>query len=518
MSRVLLCLGFVAVTLGVVSSWGADGTASAAGVRGGRTILRAVDGSDSSSCRYIRILQKKIRSKKGAPKKGNMPADPAEAPAPAPTTAKPALAAADDGQLRFSRDIAPILVNNCGKCHNPAGATKNGKFDLSTFEKLMAGAAGQPVIVPGNADESELVLRIKGEQAQGKKMPPGNRENLAESAIAKIEEWVKAGATLDKGIDPKTAMAKYAPSPEELTRLAFAKLSPEQRDAATKAAGLERWKKGNVKVVPHVLAGKSVMLFSSLPENRAAATVKQMDTLYPQVRALIPGSGTEVEKVSLFVYNDKNSFVEFVRGNENREVEATDNGSANFGAEHAYVVVVDPYGGKEEPAGAVASPKKTTRSKKAAVEEDTLGVDRSLGSLLADNLAAGIVKHDGKAPAWLTLGVGAYFASVVDPNSSYIRRLRRDAYIQADQGWTSKASDALGGESKIEEIRAVGFGIVSWMTSGEIKPYFKPFLSKMMLGGGKLDEAIEAVFNGSRQDFLTYTGDFVAQRFGGRGR
>ena len=92
-------------------------------------------------------------------------------------------AAEDDTGVQFSRDIAPILVGNCIQCHNPE--RRRGKFDLTTFEKLMAGSDVEKVIVPGKPDESHLVLRLRGEETP--KMPQGNANSLSADAIATIE-------------------------------------------------------------------------------------------------------------------------------------------------------------------------------------------------------------------------------------------------------------------------------------------------------------------------------------------
>src|SRR5262249_9418133 len=73
--------------------------------------------------------------------------------------------AAASGQLKFSQDIAPILVANCNRCHTKDGqGVRRGKLDLSTFEKLQKGSAKHKVIEPGKPEESHLVLRINGEE------------------------------------------------------------------------------------------------------------------------------------------------------------------------------------------------------------------------------------------------------------------------------------------------------------------------------------------------------------------
>ncbi|HKI16609.1 MAG TPA: c-type cytochrome domain-containing protein, partial [Isosphaeraceae bacterium] len=130
----------------------------------------------------------------------------------------------DSGQLRFSQDIAPIFVANCVRCHSGDGVgVKKGKLDLSTFEKLLKGTPDNPKVVsPGNAAESSLVLRIKGEETP--RMPQGANQVLAGEAIAKIEQWVKQGARLDKGLDPKKPIESYAASGEQVRRAQVARL------------------------------------------------------------------------------------------------------------------------------------------------------------------------------------------------------------------------------------------------------------------------------------------------------
>ena len=46
-------------------------------------------------------------------------------------------------KLSFNRDIRPILSENCFACHD--AKKKSGKYDMTTFEKLMAGGPDGPV-------------------------------------------------------------------------------------------------------------------------------------------------------------------------------------------------------------------------------------------------------------------------------------------------------------------------------------------------------------------------------------
>ena len=105
----------------------------------------------------IRVAQKKTVKKKARGKKAM--ADESATPEAAPEGAekkemeKPAPApapASGSDALVFSRDIAPILVANCGGCHITP-PKKRGEFDMTSFQKLLTGGAKHKasVIVAG---------------------------------------------------------------------------------------------------------------------------------------------------------------------------------------------------------------------------------------------------------------------------------------------------------------------------------------------------------------------------------
>jgi len=61
-----------------------------------------------------------------------------------------------DDEVHFSRDIRPILNQNCMPCHGGV-RQKNGVSFLFREEALGAGKSGKKTIVPGKPDESELI-------------------------------------------------------------------------------------------------------------------------------------------------------------------------------------------------------------------------------------------------------------------------------------------------------------------------------------------------------------------------
>jgi hypothetical protein len=445
--------------------------------------------------------KKKGTTKKGAEEETSKPA--------------PEKAAAGDSGLTFSRDIAPILVGNCIRCHNPQ--QRRGKFDLTTFEKLMAGSDVEKVIEPGKPDESHLVLRIKGEETP--KMPQGNNNNLAPEAIEKIEKWVQAGARLDAGKDPKAPLTSYAPTDEQLRIAELKKLPADQRDKMVEDVGLKRWKQASPKTTPEVTAGAHFLLFSRLPKDRASAASKAAETAYTQLRTILSRPGAPAldwaEKTSLFVFNNASSLVEFVRSQENRELDSGETGTANFGTKEPYVAVLDPLGGRDEPATAPGA-RKSPRARRGG--DDSGGSERNLAGLLAEQLALGVLKAEGKenTPIWLSRGVGAYFAAASDPRSTYVHRLRAGAAEQFQIGWVARANDALGGQLRIDETRAVGYAIVDWMAHDpRSRARFPAFVQGMLASGPtKLDEVLQNVLNGGRQDLYESSGQWITEHYG----
>ena len=62
-------------------------------------------------------------------------------------------------EIRFNRDIRPILSNRCFKCHGPD--LKKAGLNLQNRESAVKELkSGHVAIVPGKSDESELIERI----------------------------------------------------------------------------------------------------------------------------------------------------------------------------------------------------------------------------------------------------------------------------------------------------------------------------------------------------------------------
>src|SRR5215467_8002304 len=59
----------------------------------------------------------------------------------------------------FSRDIRPILNQNCSSCHGGVRQKSGVSFSFRE-EALGKGKSGRPTIVPSDPDGSELIKRV----------------------------------------------------------------------------------------------------------------------------------------------------------------------------------------------------------------------------------------------------------------------------------------------------------------------------------------------------------------------
>src|SRR5579871_1695592 len=100
----------------------------------------------------------------------------------------------------FSKDVQPILNENCKLCHVGTGAPAG--LALDTPEALMAGSASGKVVSPGNSKDSVLVQRI----TEGT-MPPS--APLSKQQIGTIAAWVDQGAKIE-GLGAAQAAARPA--------------------------------------------------------------------------------------------------------------------------------------------------------------------------------------------------------------------------------------------------------------------------------------------------------------------
>lgn len=103
----------------------------------------------------------------------------------------PGLAFAED-EIRFNRDVRPILSDNCFYCHGPDEKTQEADLRLDTFEGATRDLGGYAAIVPGKPDESELIFRVHDKEDI---MPPeSSKRILTDTQKGVLRRWIEQGA------------------------------------------------------------------------------------------------------------------------------------------------------------------------------------------------------------------------------------------------------------------------------------------------------------------------------------
>lgn len=133
-----------------------------------------------------------------------------------------ATANAPAADLRFNRDIRPILADHCFQCHGPDASSRKGKLRLDSREGATAERKDHPAVVPGNPEASSLIARVRSSDPDDIMPPPDLKKPLSAEQIQKLEEWIRQGAAYE---------GHWAYEPIERPRV------PEEPETADNAAG-----------------------------------------------------------------------------------------------------------------------------------------------------------------------------------------------------------------------------------------------------------------------------------------
>ena len=78
--------------------------------------------------------------------------------------------AGDAVPVSFSRDVLPILSENCLLCHGPDVKRRKAELRLDVQESALRSK--DPIIVPGKSRDSELIRRVETDDADELMPPP----------------------------------------------------------------------------------------------------------------------------------------------------------------------------------------------------------------------------------------------------------------------------------------------------------------------------------------------------------
>jgi len=116
--------------------------------------------------------------------------------------------------VSFSRDVLPILSDNCFSCHGPDEGHRKADLRLDTREGATADSI--QAVVPGRPEASELIRRIVATDEDEVMPPPkSHKPRLAPGQVELLRRWIADGAVwgrhwaLEKPVRPTTPPGQH---------------------------------------------------------------------------------------------------------------------------------------------------------------------------------------------------------------------------------------------------------------------------------------------------------------------
>lgn len=358
--------------------------------------------------------------------------------------------------VSFSADIAPVLNQQCANCHGN-NQRPSGRFNLTTFQNLLRGGESGAPIVPGKPEESLLIKMVKG--TAGSQRMPANQPPLADAVIARLETWIKEGATFD---GPSATQHI-----EQVAALAKARMSTHEQLSADRAAAAEQnWKLGMPGIDMQRAETVNFLLLGNVGENTLADFGQQAEALIPQISSLfkVPAGQPLVKgRVTLYFFRQRYDYAEFGKMVEKRAIPAEWRGHWNF-------TIVDAY-------GALIPPRTD---------------EYSLQALLAQQIAGTYVASLGKAPHWFAEGSARVAASLVQADDPRVAGW--DESLSAVLGSMNSPDDFLTGKLPPEAADVASYSFVKFLKS-DGKRY--DGLLQALRDGDDFTAAFPAIYGGS---------------------
>lgn len=101
-------------------------------------------------------------------------------------------------EVDFNRDVLPILSDKCFHCHGPDNETREADLRLDVQDDMFGERDGHKIVSPGNSQQSELVQRIRSQDADQRMPPADSKRQLSPAEIDVLTAWVDEGAKWTK--------------------------------------------------------------------------------------------------------------------------------------------------------------------------------------------------------------------------------------------------------------------------------------------------------------------------------
>lgn len=158
---------------------------------GNERVMTKIRGDYDRMKKAIALLEKKGQEFRELPSFEDMAAPANEGSDSKGSSSKEGSAAKSDGELvSFTHDVAPIVVEYCGRCHIEQS---RGKYSAATYADLKKGTRKGLAVKPNSIEKSRMVSLI-----EIGKMPPRNfNKPVPPEKLQVLKDWIEQGAKFD---------------------------------------------------------------------------------------------------------------------------------------------------------------------------------------------------------------------------------------------------------------------------------------------------------------------------------
>ncbi|MBB2148560.1 c-type cytochrome domain-containing protein [Pedobacter gandavensis] len=188
--------------------------------------------------------------------------------------------------IAYTHLVQPLLQNRCYSCHG--SEKQKGKLRMDNISFMLKGGEDGASLIPGRANESDLIKRMLLPISNDDHMPPKEKPQLTAEEIAMLQWWINEGATADKKVSDLKQPAEIKPillsfqTGAVLAKKTVAADIPEEEVEKADAAAIEKLKKVGVVVIP-VLSNSNYLSASFVTAKADPAVLKLLEALNKQL-------------------------------------------------------------------------------------------------------------------------------------------------------------------------------------------------------------------------------------------
>jgi mono/diheme cytochrome c family protein len=348
--------------------------------------------------------------------------------------------------VSFSRDIAPILMENCNGCHVDATRLRGG-LNMNNFSLFSKGGDSGEIVEPKNAAKSLLVQKIKG--LSGDRMPAGGRPALSDDKIQLISTWIEEGAFYD-GQSPTASLATINAKAwsESAT---YEEVMERRRERA-----LNKWKVAYGSQKPSEASDRNFVVMGNVSQAAIDEVLVTANQANEKVRkALKIDANDELAKggVAIFVIKGRYDYSEFGKMTESRTLPNTWNSHWRRDALDVYIAILHD-------------------SKDMKVNEANL----------TQQLASVWVSQFEETPAWFSDGFGRSVLAITGGKSDTYGKSQLknwDEQIGTIVRNMKGTKELLDGKMNEEDAALVGYGLCRKMIDVNGRRQFASLLQSL---------------------------------------